>query len=85
VYPTHFSDTYMSLVPPTSGGAYGREGLLASLADISTWIDHCARDQASNPSERDEETRNKIWLDNKSCADVLKLLLIDASTTNSES
>ena len=27
---------------------------------------------------------NKIWLDNKSCADVLKLLVIDASTTNSE-
>lgn len=84
VYPTHFSDTYMFLVPPTSGGAYGREGLLASLADISTWIDHCALKRASRPSELDEETSNKIWLDNKSCADVLKLLMIDASTTNSE-
>ena len=85
VYPTHFSDTYMSLVPPTSGRAYGRRGLLASLADISTWIDHCARYRASRQGgASDEETRNAIWLDNKSCSDVLKLLLIDASTTNDE-
>jgi hypothetical protein len=85
VYPAHFSDTYMSLVPPTSGGPYGREGLLASLADISTWIDHCARHRASRQGEPpDEETRNEIWLDNKSCSDVLRLLLIDAATTNDE-
>jgi hypothetical protein len=84
VYPTHFADTYISLVSPTSGGYYGRQGLLASLADISTWIDHCARYQPSDPCDPDEETRNKIWLDNKSCSDVLKLLLIDASTTSSE-
>jgi hypothetical protein len=84
VYPTHFSDTYMSLVPPTSGGFYGREGLLASLADVKTWIEHCARKRVTSPSDPDEGIRNKIWLDNKSCADVLKLLVIDASTTNSE-
>ncbi|KAM0697990.1 hypothetical protein Q7P36_002844 [Cladosporium allicinum] len=87
VYPAHFSDTYMSLVPPTpSGGGdgYGRQGLLASLADISTWIDHCARKRALRPGELDQETYDKIWPDNRSCADVLKLLLIDASTTNSE-
>jgi hypothetical protein len=86
VYPTHFSDTYMSLVLPTSGGEYGREGLLASLADISTWIDHCAR--ARIPWEDDtpdQETRDRIWQDTKSCSDVLRLLLIDAATTDDES
>ena len=85
VYPTHYSDKYMSLVPPTSGGAYGREGLLANLAGISTWIDHCALKRDSRPSELDEGTSNKLWLDNKSCSDVLRLLLIDAATTNDES
>jgi hypothetical protein len=87
VYPTHFSDTYMSLVLPASGGAYGREGLLADLADISTWIDHCALYRASRQEDwsPDEETRNKLWLDNKSCSDVLRLLLIDAATTDDES
>jgi hypothetical protein len=83
VYPAHYADTYMSLVSPTSGGAYGREGLLASLADITTWIDH--RRRASDQGDSlDEETENKIWLDNKSCSDVLKLLLIDAGTTDDE-
>jgi hypothetical protein len=84
VYPTHFSDTYMSLVPPTSGGEYGRQGLLASLADVSTWIEHCALKRITSPIDPNQEILDKIWLDNKSCADVLKLLMIDASTTNSE-
>jgi hypothetical protein len=81
VYPAYFSDTYMSLVSPTSGGPWGRLGLLASLADISTWIDHCAQDWVSS----DEESRNQVWLDNKSCSDVLRLLVIDAATTSDES
>lgn len=86
VYPTYYSDTYMSLVPSDSGGPHGRRGLLESLADVSTWIDHCARYQASwenHPS--DEETENKIWLDNKSCSDVLRLLVIEAATTHDDS
>lgn len=86
VYPTYYSDIYMSLVPSDSGGAYGREGLLESLADVSTWIDHCARDLASRENyPPDEETANKIWLDNKSCSDVLRLLVIEAATMNDDS
>jgi hypothetical protein len=81
VYPAYFSKIYMSLVPPESGGFYGREGLLENLADISTWINHCTRydqDWASG----DEKTRNLLWLDEKSCSDVLRLLVIDAATTS---
>lgn len=86
VYPTYYSDTYMSLVPPDSGSACGRKGLLESLADVSTWIDHCARYQASEENyPSDEETANKIRLDNKSCSDVLRLLVIEAATTNDDS
>lgn len=76
----------MSLVSPHSGGEFGGEALLASLADVSTWIDHCKRywtlRQSDLPSE---ETRNAKWLDNKSCSDVLRLLLIDAATTEDKS
>jgi hypothetical protein len=83
VYPAYYSDIYMSLVPSDSGGAYGREGLLESLADVMTWIDHHARYLASRENyPSDKETANKIWLDNKSCSDVLRLLVIEAATTN---
>lgn len=91
VYPAYFSNTYMSFAPQTSGGAYGREGLLESLADVSTWIDYYARkDQYrawrdSDPDNSDEETYNALWLDVKSCSDVLRLLVIDAATLSDES
>ena len=60
MYPTHFSDTCMSLVSLTSGGAYGHEGLLASLADVKTWIKYCARKRVTSLSNPDEGIRNKI-------------------------
>ena len=90
VYPAYFTDTYMSLVPPTSGGAYGRRGLLASLADISAWVDYYKRYNRywagvnSDSDNRDEETYNTLWLDVKSCSDILRLLVIDAATTSDE-
>jgi hypothetical protein len=84
----------MSLVPQSSGGAYGREGLLESLADVSAWIDYYSRynrfwawihSDPENSVSSDEETYNTLWLDRKSCSDVLRILVIDAATTSDES
>lgn len=87
VFPAYFSNTYMSFVPPTSGGAYGREGLLESLADVSTWIDYYVRYKRywgrDDQSFNDEEYK-ALWLDVKSCSDILRLLVIDAATTSDE-
>ena len=78
----------MSFVPQTSGGAYGLEGLLESLADISTWIHYYVRyNRFWGQNERDftDKEYNTLWLDVKSCSDILRLLVIDAATTSDES
>jgi hypothetical protein len=66
---------------------------LESLADIAAWIDYYARynrywawinSDPDNTVSSDEETYNALWLDVKSCSDVLRLLTIDAATTSDE-
>lgn len=62
VHPAYFSDTHMSLVSPTSGGYYGREGLSRSRAEISSWIDYCGpRGKMALVMRKRKE--NAIWLD----------------------
>lgn len=90
VYPAYFSDIYMSLEPTaTSTSILLREGLLESLADISIWIGYCTRSHRYKGSWqddlRDDVTFNELGLDATPFSDVLRLLLIDAATTNDES
>lgn len=88
VFPAYFSKTYMSFVPQSSGHAYGREGLLESLADISTWIGYYVRYKrywGRDDHNFGGEEYNALWLDVKSCSDILRLLVIDAATTSDES
>ena len=88
VFPAYFSSTYMSFVPQTFGGAYGRKGLLEGLADVSTWIDYYVRYKrywSRDDHNFGDEEYNALWLDVKSCSDILRLLVIDAATTSDES
>lgn len=77
VYPPDFSTTYMSHVPITSGADYGRTGIVDDFAHVEMWIDFAARKARSTHSE---EERNRLWLDRKSCSDILRIMTIDAAT-----
>lgn len=82
VFPDDFATTYMSYVPITSGTAYGREGLVEEFASIEAWVDVLVRDEANYDyygGQRKEAER--IWLDRKSCSDIVRLLIIDAAST----
>ena len=88
VYPTYFSDIYMSLEPTTLSRSSLSHGLVESLADISMWIDYCSQPLRYHASWqdwiRDELASYKLGLGGKPFSDVLRLLLIDAGTTNDE-
>lgn len=83
IFPSDFASLYLSYVPSTSGGAYGRRGLVEDFVDIATWIDFSKRAKArySEPYDTPEDERNRIWLDEKSCSDIVRLLIIDSATT----
>jgi hypothetical protein len=81
VYPPDFATTYMSYVPITSGAAYGRSGIVEEFARVETWTDFSARNaqHATNNGTGDEY--NRLWLDRKSCSDILRLSIIDSAIT----
>ncbi|KAL1606221.1 hypothetical protein SLS60_003622 [Paraconiothyrium brasiliense] len=79
VYPPDFATKYMSYVPITSGAHYGREGLVEEIAHVEAWIDFIAR--VARYAGDNEAEYNRIWLDRKSCSDILRLLIIEAAIT----
>lgn len=79
VFPPDFATKYVSYVPIASGADYGRSGIVEEFSHIETWIDFVDRN-ASRPTCTENE-RNRLWLDAKSCSDILRLLVIDAATT----
>ncbi|KAJ4356792.1 uncharacterized protein N0V89_004828 [Didymosphaeria variabile] len=80
VNPPDFATKYMSYVPTKSGAHYGREGLVEDFAHVEAWIDFVARD--ARYAGGNEAEHNRIWLDRKSCSDILRLLVIDAAITS---
>lgn len=83
VYPAEFSTLYIPYTPRGSGGAYGVNGLVEDFAYIETWID-VRRRQKLDYADLSEGERNALWLDERCCSDIIKLLVIDASTTQDE-
>ncbi|KAL5379854.1 hypothetical protein DPSP01_008136 [Paraphaeosphaeria sporulosa] len=81
VYPPDFATTYMSYVPITSGAAYGRCGIVEDFARIETWIGFTARNARYSANRGSEDEYNRLWLDRKSCSDIIRISIIDSATT----
>lgn len=82
VYPPDFATTYMSCVPSTSGGPYGRRGIVEDLMRVEAWIDFAARSSRDSVQKGTEDEHNRLWLDRKSCSDIIRLSIIDAALTD---
>lgn len=80
IFPSDFATTYIPYVAITSGADYGREGLVEEFSHVEEWIDLIKRYPHYSTCTDDE--RNRLWLDKKSCSDILRLLIIDAATTS---
>ena len=80
IFPSDFATTYIPYVAITSGASYGRQGLVEEFSHVEEWIDFVKRNAHYLTCTNDE--RNRLWLDRKSCSDILRLLVIDAATTS---
>jgi hypothetical protein len=80
IFPSDFATTYIPYVAITSGASYGRQGLVEEFSRVEKWIDFIKRNAHYSTCTNDE--RNRLWLDRKSCSDILRLLVIDAATTS---
>lgn len=80
VFPPDFATKYMSYVSITSGGPYGRQGIVEEFSRVDAWTDVVERNTRYSACTEDE--RNRIWLDTRSCSDILRLLIIDSAVTS---
>jgi hypothetical protein len=80
IFPSDFATTYIPYVAITSGASYGRQGLVEEFSHVEKWIDFVKRNAHYSTCTNDE--RNILWLNRKSCSDILRLLVIDAATTS---
>ncbi|KAF2438390.1 hypothetical protein P171DRAFT_160093 [Karstenula rhodostoma CBS 690.94] len=71
----------MSYLPITSGAYDGRAVLVESLAHVETWIDFTACNAQYLASTSTHDEYNLLWLDRKSCSDIIRILIIDAAIT----
>ncbi|KAF1973818.1 hypothetical protein BU23DRAFT_553814 [Bimuria novae-zelandiae CBS 107.79] len=79
IFPPDFANTYMSYVSIISGTYEGRQGLVEEFAHVEEWTSFIKRN--ADYLTCTSEERNRLWLDKKSCSDILRLLVIDAAIT----